>query len=187
VQIIPLESATGVSIIPVAVHQAADLASLVQQNIEHLRTHLPAVADLSTAEAAANHLLAAEQRAASGDIFEWHLFVDGTLCGSVRLKDIDHGNRKAQIGYFIGSQFAGRGFVTSEVSAVLAYCFGPLGLNRIELRCALGNQRSKRVAERLGFVHEGLLRQGQFLNGALVDLHVYGLLGADFNANEIAS
>lgn len=151
-QIISLESATGVSIIPVAVHHAADLASLVQQNIEHLRTYLPAVADLSTTETATNHLLAAEKRAASGEIFEWHLFVDGTLCGSVRLKDIVQGDRKAKIGYFIGRQFAGRGIVTSAVHAVLAYCFGPLGLNRIELRCASGNERSTRVAERLGFV-----------------------------------
>lgn len=46
VQIISLESATGVSIIPVAVHHAADLASLVRQNIEHLRPCLLAVADL---------------------------------------------------------------------------------------------------------------------------------------------
>lgn len=183
-QIIPLESATGVSIIPVTVHHAADLASLVTRNIEHLRTYLPAVADLSTEEAATSHLIAAEARAADGEIFEWHLFAGENLCGSIRLRDIDQGDRKAKIGYFIGSQFAGRGIVTSAVRAVLAYCFGPLGLNRIELRCAAGNERSKRVAERLGFVQEGLLRQGEYLNGVFIDQHVYGLLSADFKADD---
>ncbi|HEU4372981.1 MAG TPA: GNAT family protein [Telluria sp.] len=182
-QITSLESATGVSIIPVTVHHAADLASLVRRNDEHLRAYLPAVAKLSTAEATTSHLLAAEERSAKGEIFEWHLFESGTLCGSVRIKDIDQADRKAKIGYFIDSQFAGRGIVTSAVSAVLAYCFGPLRLNRIELRCAAGNERSQRVAERLGFVHEGLLRQEEYLNGVFIDQHVYGLLSTDFQAD----
>jgi ribosomal-protein-serine acetyltransferase len=185
VQIIPLESTPGISIIPVAVHHAADLASLVRQNVAHLRTYLPAVADLSTAEMATSHLLAAEKRAASGEVFEWHLFVDGTLCGSVRLKDINQGDRKAQIGYFIGSEFAGRGIVTSAVRAVLAYCFGPLDLNRIELRCASGNERSMRIAGRLGFVREGVLRQDEYLDGVFIDQLVFGLLGAEFKADDM--
>lgn len=147
--------------------------------------YLPAVTDLSTTEKATCHLRAAEERAANGEIFEWHLFVDGTLCGSVRVKDIDQGDRKAKIGYFIGSQFAGRGIVTSAVRTVLAYCFGPLALNRIELHCASGNERSRRIAERLGFVQEGILRQDEYLNGVFVDQLVYGLLRADFNADDI--
>lgn len=185
-QIISLESAPDIAIVPVAVHHAADLALLVHQNIEHLRIYLPAVTDLSSVEAASAHLLAATERATNGEVFEWHLFVGGVLCGSVRLKDIDKVDRKAKIGYFIGSQFAGRGIVTSAVRAVLAYCFGPLNLNRIELHCASGNERSKRVAERLGFVQEGTLRQDEYLNGAFVDQHVYGLLGSDFNAGQLA-
>lgn len=186
VQIIPLQSTPDVAIIPVAVHHAADLASLVRQNVEHLRIYLPAVTDLSSVEAARAHLLAATERAASGDIFEWHLFVGGALCGSVRLKDIDRVDRKAKIGYFIGSPFAGRGIVTSAVRAILSYGFGQLGLNRIELHCASANERSKRVAERLGFVLEGVLRQDEYLNGEFVDQHLYGLLATDFEADQRA-
>jgi len=182
VQPLPLKSPSGVSIIPVAVEHAAALASLVQKNIEHLQAYLPAVADLCSVETARDHLCRAVERASEGEIFEWHLFVEGSLCGSVRLKDIDRSDRKAKIGYFIGHQFAGRGIVSSAVSTVLEFCFGSLNLNRIELRCAVENVRSKRVAERLGFLHEGVLRQDECLNGVFVDQNIYGLLTTDFEA-----
>lgn len=179
---LPLKSLSGISIIPVAVEHATALASLVQQNIEHLRAYLPAVANLDSVEAARAHLCFAVERASKAEIFEWHLFVDGILSGSVRLKDIDRIDRKAKIGYFIGQQFTGKGIASSAVFTVLEFCFGPLNLNRIELRCASENEPSKRMAGRLGFVHEGVLRQEEFLNGVFVDQHVYGLLARDFEA-----
>lgn len=180
-RIIALEAGPGISIIPVAVDHADHLASLVRRDWAHLHPYLPLVATLSSVEAARAHLISAVERAARAEIFEWHLFVDDALCGSVRLNDIDQGDRKAKIGYFLGSQFVGRGIVTSVVQAVLTYCFASLNLNRVELRCAAGNAPSKRVAERLGFVQEGVLRQDECLNGVFVDQHVYGLLRADFD------
>jgi ribosomal-protein-serine acetyltransferase len=177
---ISLPTASGISILPVSVEHAVALAELVQQNIEHLHGYLPAVTNLSTVEAARSHLLAAADRMASGDTCEWHIFADGTLCGAIRLKDIDSDDRKAKIGYFLGRQFTGKGIVTTAVSAVLAWCFDHLQLNRIELRFASGNEASRRVAERLGFSPEGLLRQDECLNGVFVDQHVYGLLAGEF-------
>lgn len=179
-QSLPLRSPSGISVLPVAVEHATALASLVQKNTEHLRIYLPAVASLSSIEAAEDHLRHAVEYASKAEIFEWHLFVDGTLCGSVRLKHIDSSNRKAEIGYFIGQQFTGKGLASSAVFTVLEFCFGTLNLNRIELRCASGNEASKRVAERSGFVHEGVVRQGELLNGVFVDHHIYGMLAADF-------
>lgn len=173
-------TSSGVSIIPVAVEHATALASLVQKNIEHLKMFLPAVADFSSVETARSHLCYAVERASKVEIFEWHLFVEETLCGSIRIKDIDESDRKAKIGYFIDYRFAGRGIVSSAVSTILEFCFGPLNLNRIELRCALGNLASRRVAEKLGFLHEGVARQEEFLNGVFVDQHIFGILRQDF-------
>jgi ribosomal-protein-serine acetyltransferase len=176
-----LTSATGISIVPVEPGHADALASLVESNIEHLRTYLPFVAELASTPAATAHLQAACARAGQGEVYEWHLFIDAALCGAIRVKDIDHADRKAKIGYFIGSQFQGKGIVTSSVRVVLAHCFESLGLNRMELRCAASNAPSMRVAERLGFTHEGVLRQDEFLNGVFVDQHVYSLLRDEFS------
>lgn len=174
------DTASGIAIVPASVDHAAMLAALVAGDREHLGAYLPMVATLSSAEAAGAHLLRAAARAADGAAFEWHLFSGAALCGAVRLKDIDRDDRKAKIGYFVGSGFAGKGIVTSALKTVLAWCFGPLGLNRIELHCASSNLRSMRVAERLGFVREGVLRQDECLHGVFVDQCVYGLLAAEF-------
>lgn len=121
-------------------------------------------------------------RAAEGRILEWYLFFGDELCGSIRVKDISHHDRKATIGYFLGYQFAGQGFMTASVRVILDYCFNTLELNRIELRCASANAPSMAVAARLGFTREGTLRQDEWLNGAFVDHHVYGLLRDEFMA-----
>lgn len=177
---IALEAARGVSIVPVTTDYAAMLAALVERNIDHLGAYLPQVTTVSTPAAARAYLEAAAARARSGDMFEWHLFVGGDLCGSVRVKNIDTGNRKAEIGYFVGSEYAGRGIVSAAVRSVLAYCFETLHLNRMELRCAATNHASIRVAERLGFTREGMLRQDECLHGVFVDHLVYGLLSEEF-------
>ena len=177
-----LQTCSGIAIVPVAVEHAAALAALVGQNREHLRHYLPGAIALSSPEAAQAHLQSAQDRAARADVFEWHLFAGASLCGAVRLKHIDAEHRTAQIGYFLGHQFSGKGIITSALGAVLDDCFTSLALNRIELRCAAGNTPSMRVAQKLGFQCEGILREAEFLHGAYVDHHVYGLLAREFQA-----
>lgn len=180
--VIPLRSSCGISLQPAAVPHAAALAALLLQERAHLQRYLPALGALVSIEAARLHLAAAEERARHHVMFEWHLFDGEVLCGAIRLKNIDRDDRKAQVGYFLGSGFVGKGIVTSSMRSVIAFCFDTLALNRLELRCAAGNRRSMAVAERLGFTHEGVMRQDEFLNGEFVDQHVYGLLRSDFKA-----
>ena len=179
-QVIPLSSSCGVSLQPVAVEHAAALADLLRQEKAHLSPYLPALGELTSLSAARGHLAVAVDRARHHELFERHLFDGAVLCGAIRLKNIDRDDRKAHIGYFLGSAFEGRGIVTSSMRSVLAFCFDTLQLNRLELRCAAGNERSMAVARRLGFVHEGTLRQDEFLHGAFVDQHVFGLLRDDY-------
>jgi ribosomal-protein-serine acetyltransferase len=173
------EIGRGIRLSPIAASDAAALACLVQQNIDHFQAFLPAVVQMSTVEEAARHLDMRIQAAAEGEMLEWHIFEHQVLCGAVRVKDIDQTDRSAALGYFIGERFQGKGIVTLSVAAVIEYCFYHLELNRIELRCAAANLASMRVADRLGFSREGVLRQAECLDGAFVDNHVYGLLRSD--------
>jgi len=180
--VIPLSSACGIALTPVAVEHAAELASLMRRERAHLQPYLPALGALASVDAARLHLAGAVERARHHEIFEWHLFDGAVLCGAIRIKNIDRDDRKAQIGYFLASEFVGKGIVTSSLRSVLAFCFDTLRLNRLELRCAAGNARSMAVAQRLGFVLEGVMRQDELLNGVFVDQHVFGLLRADFHS-----
>jgi ribosomal-protein-serine acetyltransferase len=163
---------------------AEALADMIQRNIAHFHRYLPAVAALTSVELVRNHLAGVADRAARNEVLEWYLFADGKMCGGNRLNKIELDNHKVSIAYMLDAAFQGRGIASLAVRAFLEYCFGELGLNRVELTCATSNERSARVAERAGFLREGLLRQAELLDGAFVDHYVYGLLRADFRPRE---
>jgi ribosomal-protein-serine acetyltransferase len=107
------------------------------------------------------------------------IVVDGVLGGTIGLHYVDWFDRSAEIGYWIASALEGRGYVTRATQQLLGLAFGAAGLHRLVIRCAMDNVRSRRVAERLGFRVEGLLREAQWVGGRFVDQHLLALLRAD--------
>jgi ribosomal-protein-serine acetyltransferase len=61
------------------------------------------------------------------------------------------------IGYWIDGQFEGRGIAMRAARALIGTCFRELRLKKVDLRTSIENQRSRDLAERLGFVYEGVL------------------------------
>jgi ribosomal-protein-serine acetyltransferase len=55
-------------------------------------------------------------------------------------------------------------------------------LNRVQIRCAVGNKKSNAIIERLGFIKEGNTRQAEFLYDHYVDLFVYGMTADDWKS-----
>lgn len=182
-----LDISPGVRAIPVAAAHAEALASLVRANVAHLSAYLPMVATLDSTAAARAHLQRVAELEAPAALLEWHIFDGAQLCGSIRVHHIDHDDRKASLGYFLCHHCQGRGLATGAIQAVLRHCFTTLQLNRIELQSASANVASHRMARRLGFASEGVLRQAEWLHGAFVDLHVYGLLRDEWDAWQAAS
>jgi ribosomal-protein-serine acetyltransferase len=101
------------------------------------------------------------------------------LAGALSLT-ISRYTRSAEIGYWIGRDHEGRGLITRAAAAVLDQAFGPLGLDRVSLHTDPANERSRAVARRLGFVEEGLIRQGTAFANERRDELVYGLLAQDW-------
>ncbi len=85
----------------------------------------------------------------------------------------------AELGYWIGKDFEGRGIITDCCRALVNYAFDDLGLNRVQIRCASSNMRSAGVPKRLGFRHEGTRRQALRTGFRLDDEDCYGLLKSD--------
>jgi ribosomal-protein-serine acetyltransferase len=69
--------------------------------------------------------------------------------------------------------------MTPSCRAVVDHLFGTVDLHRLTIRCAAENQRSRAVAERLGFTLEGISRDAEWLYDHFVDHAVYGLLKGD--------
>ncbi|WP_309122609.1 GNAT family N-acetyltransferase [Paenibacillus sp.] len=98
----------------------------------------------------------------------------GACVGSSGLHRIDWAARKFEIGYWIRTSYAGQGYMTEAVEAIAAFAARELEANRIEIRCDARNGRSAKVAERLGFTLEGVLRNDSVgVDGTLRSTNVY--------------
>jgi ribosomal-protein-serine acetyltransferase len=103
------------------------------------------------------------------------------LSGAVSLHITPY-SRTAEIGYWIDGGYEGRGLASRAVAAVLDHGFGALGIDRVSLHTEPANERSRALAGRLGFVEEGVLRQGLAFPGERRDEIVYGLLASEWSA-----
>lgn len=98
------------------------------------------------------------------------------LIGSISLVKINWFYKWAEVGYWIGKDFRGNGFMSEAVRGLLDYGFKKINLNRIEINCFVENKASKRVIEKVGGVFEGKMRQKVFLRGKFYDLLVFSIL-----------
>lgn len=101
----------------------------------------------------------------------------GRLAGGITAGNIRHGaSQSANIGYWMGERYAGRGLMSEALALVVEHCFGTLRLHRLEAACIPDNNRSVRVLEKAGFRREGLLRSYLKINGVWQDHYLYALV-----------
>jgi ribosomal-protein-alanine N-acetyltransferase len=91
-------------------------------------------------------------------------------------------SRRASIGYMISPASQRQGIATEAVTAMLDFCFGELGLHRLEAFIHPENQPSLRLIERLGFRREGLLRDHLRVGDEWRDDALYALLAAEWRS-----
>lgn len=110
------------------------------------------------------------------------------LVGVVGLHRIDHKNRHALFGIFIGEAEArGCGIGTEATALVIRHAFETANLNRVWLQVFEDNPCAIHVYEKLGFAREGLLRQDNFRRGRYGNTVVMGLLRADWRRRKRTS
>jgi len=113
--------------------------------------------------------------------FVFVIIHQGRFAGVIGFKDTDWLNRRTEMGYWLAEEMQGRGLVTQSVEKLCQFAFEELGINRIQIKCAVGNFASKKVPQRLNFRLEGIERDGELLSGGCFsDLEVYSLLKREF-------
>jgi [ribosomal protein S5]-alanine N-acetyltransferase len=110
---------------------------------------------------------------------------DNALVGGVTLGNVRRGVAQcATLGYWMGEKFAGQGYMTKAVCALLRHAFLEMRLHRVEAACAPTNERSRRLLERLGFQREGFARAYLLIDGAWQDHLLFAMLERDFLRQE---
>jgi len=98
------------------------------------------------------------------------------IIGTTTLFNLNLENGRAEVGYGLGSQYWGSGYMNEALRTLLSYSFEVLNLRRLEADVDPRNQGSIRTVERLGFKREGFLRERWHVNGEIQDSLFYGLL-----------
>jgi [ribosomal protein S5]-alanine N-acetyltransferase len=96
--------------------------------------------------------------------------------GSCTYWHLDPESHCAEIGYELNRTAWGQGIMSEVLPTVISYGFKELGLNRIEATPLAKNARSSKVLLKLGFTHEGTMRQRVLFRGVYEDLMYFGLL-----------
>lgn len=101
------------------------------------------------------------------------------LAGKCMLFSYDKESKRAEIGFGLGRDYWGKGYINEAGEALIQYGFNSLGLRRIEAEIDPNNQSSAKALEKLSFSREGLLRQRWEVNGIVSDSAMYGRLVSD--------
>jgi ribosomal-protein-serine acetyltransferase len=159
---------------------AEELSELTDRNRDHLRAWLPWVDSSRTVEDRRNFIRSSLKQFAENNGFQAGLWYDGRLAGVVGYHGIDWENRSTTLGYWLGEEYQGRGLMTAACRALVDHALIELGLNRAGIACAVDNQRSCAIPERLGFQREGVQLQAEWLYDRFVDHALYVALASEW-------
>lgn len=104
------------------------------------------------------------------------LSTDGECLGRCSLHHIDWGVPKFEVGYWVRLSAQGKGVATEATRLLTEMAFSDLGARRVSLWCAIDNIGSRRVAEKLGFTHEGTFKNDEAdALGRPIDMHIFAI------------
>jgi ribosomal-protein-serine acetyltransferase len=165
---------------PATPADAPAFAAHVAADVEHLGEHLGWPATSTTPEGAAAFIDPYLRRDDGRELML--LLADGdAVVGGTVLLHHDPRVGAIEVGCWIGTGYEGQGIVRRAVLATVAHARSALGSHRVVWTAAADNVRSRTLAERLGFRHEGRLRDAGLHRGEHQDLDVLALVGDEID------
>jgi RimJ/RimL family protein N-acetyltransferase len=168
---------------PYAREDAEALWDTIRASRAHLAPWMPWVDEYHELDDAREYVIRARARWDLREDLSVGIFArdDGRHLGGSGLHRINWPLRAFEIGYWLARDAEGRGYASETVRLLTRLAFDALDANRVEIRVDTRNDRSRRVAERLGFVLEGTLRRAAAdVAGRPTSLHVFALLPDEY-------
>lgn len=155
--------------------------NIIQSERHYLQEWLTWVTDTHTEYDVRRFLRELQAFNEGGQQLTYFIALDQQIVGSVGFVHVNIKHRKAELGYWISKRRQGNGIITRSCRTLINHAFLNLAFNRIEIRVLAGNRKSSAIPPRLGFKHEGLLKQSIWLHNQYYDMAIYGLLQEDWN------
>lgn len=142
---------------------SSEIFNLIDKDREHLRTWLPWVDSTLTVEETRNNLSERIETFNKGEQAPFYGTFNGEFIASVGFVILNED--EGEIGYWLLSNYSGRGLMTKFVKACIDYGFNELNLKKIVIKCAEGNIKSASIPKRLGFAQSDKTEKVRVRNG----------------------
>ncbi|MDF2631895.1 MAG: GCN5-related N-acetyltransferase [Caproiciproducens sp.] len=100
--------------------------------------------------------------------------------GSIGIMAVGETDESGEIGYCMGKNWWGKGFMTEALKAILRFSFEEVGFNRLEASHSVNNPASGRVMQKAGMKFEGIARQKYKANLGFQDCKIYSILKQEY-------
>ncbi len=155
---------------------ADEIFAVTDSNRSFLREWLPWLDSVNKSDDTRNFIREQLHRFARGEAIHVTIFSEGAVAGVAGYNEIDSVNGIGYIGYWLAEKYNGKGIMTRVVLDLITIARDDLKLQKVDIRCATENTRSRAIPERLGFTHEGTLRRAERVYDEWLDHEVYALL-----------
>ena len=162
---------------------AGELHSLIEKNRAHLAPWL-SWATAQTFEDTLKFIQFGERQVVANEGLHCAIVCEDRIAGVISYMEVNWRHRRTVLGYWLDADHQGRGLMTGAVRLIVDHAFSTWELNRVEIRAAVENRKSRAIPERLKFDQEGLLRQAELVSGSYLDTVVYAMLATDWNEGE---
>lgn len=169
----------------IAPKDAEIIFKTIDSQREYLRRWLPFVEDTKDIDFTRSFIHSICDTLPEEKEYTFILLYEGEFAGLIGFRATDRANQKTEIGYWLSEYYQHRGIISSSVPVLLRFAFNEWGINRVQIRCGVGNTPSRNIPLRLGFHFEGVERAGErFPDGSFIDLEVYSMLKSEFGISD---
>ncbi|MDQ0205351.1 GNAT family N-acetyltransferase [Alkalicoccobacillus murimartini] len=169
-----------ISLSTLKMQDAEELFNLTEQSRHYLRQWLPWLDQIKKVEDTRTFIKYTLIQNAENKSINVAINYNEQIVGIAGFNELDWNNGIAKIGYWLAEEYQGKGIMLRVVKALIDHAFCTLNLNKVEIRVAEQNSKSRNIPIRLGFVEEGCIRQAEKLYDHYVDHIVYGVLAAEW-------
>lgn len=167
------------------ISDADELFQVVDENRTHLREWLPWLDYNKTPKDSENFIKNTLKEIQETGTYSLFIIFDDKIVGIISQHMISQSNKYTTIGYWLAKSAAGNGIMTKALRKMMELSFYDQSLELVILAAAVENQKSRKVAERVGMKFEGILRQREWLYDHFVDHASYSMTKEEFEVCKI--
>ena len=152
----------------------------VRESLKELKLWMSWATEGYTELAAREYITLARARWDERTFYAFAITRGEEILGACTLSSIHAIYRFCNLGYWVRTSCRGHGIAGRAAQLAARFAFENLGLIRVEIVIAAGNQASIRVAEKIGAHEEGILLNRMVIGKSVCDAHMYSLIPSDF-------